>query len=100
MYELVNYRFFKEKGDVRVYELSVLVMLIYTSTTSHEKHWSANLAHACIRCQIASLWYICMLVALNATKYVIMTDLTARLNLEESNQYSVRSISAGDAIMT
>ena len=39
MYELVNYRFFKEKGDVRVYELSVLlVMLIYTSTTSHEKH--------------------------------------------------------------
>ena len=38
MYELVNYHFFKEKGDVRVYELSVLVMLIYTSTTSHEKH--------------------------------------------------------------
>jgi len=31
-------------------------------------------------------------VALNATKYVIMTDVTARLNLEESYQYSFRSI--------
>ena len=42
-----------------------------------------------------------MLVALNATKYyVIMTDVTARLNLEESHQYNFRSISAGDAIMT
>ena len=44
--------------------------------------------------------YICRLVALNATKYVIMTDVTARLNLEESHQYSFRSISAGDAIKT
>ena len=44
--------------------------------------------------------YIHMLVALNATKYVIMTDVTTRLNLEESHQYSSRSISAGDAIMT
>ena len=53
----------------------------------NEKHWSANLAHACIRCQIATLWYICRLVALNTTKYVIMTDVTARLNLEESHQF-------------
>ena len=30
--------------------------------------------------------YIHMLVALNATKYVIMTDVTTRLNLEESHQ--------------
>ena len=38
----------------------------------------ANLAHACIKCPIATFWYICMLVALS----VIMTDVTARLNLE------------------
>jgi len=65
------------------------------SACRNEKHGSANLAHARIRCPIASLWYICMLVALNATKYVIMLDVTARLNLEESHkQYSFRSISA------
>jgi len=39
-------------------------------------------------------------LVINSTKYVIMTDVTARLNLEESHQYSFRSISAGDAIMT
>jgi len=33
-------------------------------------------------------------------RYVIITDVTARLNLEESHQDSFRSISAGDAIMT
>jgi len=33
-------------------------------------------------------------------KYVILTDVTARPNLEESQQYSFRSISAGDAVMT
>ena len=40
----------------------------------------------CIRCQIAGLWYICMLVVLNTTKYIIMTDVTAILNLEEFHQ--------------
>lgn len=36
-------------------------------TSKYEKHQSANLAHVCIRCPLASLWYniICMLVALN-----------------------------------
>jgi len=34
-----------------------------------------NLAHACIRCPIATLWYICKLVALNATKYVTVMSL-------------------------
>ena len=42
-----------------------------------------------------------MLVALNATKYVIMTDVTVRLNLEESHQYiALEAFSVGDAIMT
>ena len=35
---------------------------------------------------LRTLWYICMLVALNATQYIIMTDVTERLNLEESHQ--------------
>jgi len=52
-----------------------------------------------LRVEHCTLWYICMLVALNTITYVIMTVI-ARLNLEESHQYSFRSISAGDAIMT
>jgi len=64
------------------------------------KSTESNLTNACIRCQIATLWYICMLVVQNATKYVIMTDVTVRLNLEESHQHSFRGISVGDAIMT
>ena len=43
-------------------------------------------SHAHIRCPIASLWYIRMLVMLNATNNVTMTEVTARLNLEESYQ--------------
>jgi len=41
-----------------------------------------------------------MLVVLNATKIICNNDVTARLNLEESHQYSFRRISASDVIMT
>jgi len=50
------------------------------------KSTEVQTSHAHIRCPIASLWYTHMLVVLNATKYVTMTDVTARLNLEESHQ--------------
>jgi len=35
-----------------------------------------------------------------AKRYHVCNNVTARLNLEESHQYSFTNISAGDAIMT
>ena len=35
--------------------------------------WKALKCKPCIRCPIATFWNICMLVAVNATKYVIIT---------------------------
>jgi len=77
--------------------VGVRVKWLEVASHRNEKHWSANLAHALpqvLNCYLVALG---TLVVLNATKYVIMTDVTARLNLEEFHQYNFRSISAGGA---
>jgi len=40
----------------------------------------------CFRWPIASLWYICIFVVLNASKYVIIIEVTKKSTFEESQQ--------------
>jgi len=62
---------------------------IFAITTNTKwKYWSANRAHDCIRWPIASLWYICIFAALNASKYVIIIEVTKTVLLKSHNSSS------------
>ena len=85
-------RFSVEKQIINIRKLRCLMLshpslLLHPGTliaSKYEKHQSTNLAHACITYPIASCLvytHVSGAKPLNTTKNVLMTDVTARLNL-------------------
>jgi len=61
-------------------------ILDYTKNAMSNISEQGNLAVHVDICETEHSEVYCMLVVLNAAKYVIKTDVTARLNFEESHQ--------------